>query len=372
MKSWAIIVGIDTYPPLAGQRPLQGAVADACDFADWALDPQGGAVGPERLFFWTYPWPNPLPASRLGNYLNDEPPTWFSHDGDWQSPSLTRPPKAMEITSTIEQVGRKAHITALEDGDTETRRIYVFLAGHGIRALTFDCNEQTCFLAGDFRPISSNLAAGLVPCESFRKALLDDRFNEAILFTDCCRSQTALLTLKAQPVSDYSSDQIAPWGMAFAAQDGQPAYETQTPPIRGAFSSALMHGLRTHRPGPDGALHAASLRDFVISNIKGYTTSNQVPNLLYRPDPDGPLIVTGNLIHPDGPLVDVSALKDGTKLVLNGGDNKPIPGIAPFTVRGAKLQLPPLAAGLYLIEIADGSGRHKMFVQPTRENVCVP
>ncbi|ATL98526.1 peptidase C14 caspase catalytic subunit p20 [Aeromonas sp. CA23] len=376
MKSWAIVVGINDYPQQAGQRPLRGAVADACDFADWILDPQGGNVAPERLFFWTYPWPEPPLPGRLGTYLSGELPLWFSHDDGWQPPDSTCAPKAMDITSTIEQVGRTANSTALDDGDTEIRRIYVFLAGHGIRAQTFDRNEETCFLAGDFRPLSSNLAAGLVPCESFRKALLHNRFDEAILFTDCCRSETARLTLKAQPVSDYSGDPIATWGMAFAAQDGEPAYETQTPPVRGAFSSALMHGLRTYRPGPGGELHAALLRDFVVTNIKSYTNSGQVPNLLYRPDPDGPLIVTGSQAggrnHPNGPLVDVSALANGTKLILNGGDNKPVPGMAPFTVTGPTLQLPPLAVGLYLIEIADGSGRYTMFVQPTPENVRVP
>jgi hypothetical protein len=376
MKNWAIVVGINVYPEQAGQPPLNGAVADACDFADWVLDPQGGNVPPEQLYFWTYPSPNPLPPGQLGAYLNAEQPSWYSSDDGWQPINSTRAPKAMEITSTIEQVGRTSRSTALEEGDIETRRIYVFLAGHGIRAQTFERNEETCFLAGDFRPLPSNLAAGLVPCESFRKALLYNRFDEAILFTDCCRSETARLTLKAQPVSDYGGDPIATWGMAFAAQDGEPAYETLTPPVRGAFSSALMHGLRTHRPGPGGQLHAAPLRDFVISNIRSYTNSGQVPNLLYRPDPDGPLIVTGNpaavMAHPDGPLIDVSALANGTVLILNGGDNKPVPGVAPFTVTGLTLQLPPLAVGLYLIEIADGSGRHTIFVQPSQEIVRVP
>ncbi|MGU0933424.1 caspase family protein [Pseudomonas aeruginosa] len=333
---------------------------------------------PERLFFWTYPWPAALPPGLLSNYLSGNPPEWFSHDSGWQLPEQIRPPKAMEITTTIEQVGRTAYEEAFVENDEDPRRIYVFLAGHGIRAQTFDRNEETCFLAGDFFPISSNLAAGLVPCESFRKALLNDRFNEAILFTDCCRSEIARLTLKAQPVSDYSSDLISPvatWGMAFAAQEGKPAYETLTPPVRGAFSSALMQGLRTHRPGLAGELHAAQLRDFVTTNIGNFTSSDQIPNLLYRPDPDGPLIVQGHLDggggDPNGPTLDVSALDIGTRLILNGGDNKPVPGLVPLTVTGPELQLPPLAPGLYLIAIDDGSGRHTMFVQPTRENVCV-
>ncbi|SMF70889.1 hypothetical protein SAMN02982917_3954 [Azospirillum oryzae] len=264
---------------------------------------------------------------------------------------------------------------ALEDGDTETRRVYVFLAGHGIRAKTVDRNEETCFLAGDFRPLNSSLAAGLVPCDSFRRALLSGRFDEAILFTDCCRSQTARSTLVAQQVSDYSGQPTEPCSIAFAAQDSMLAYETTNPPVRGAFSSALMRGLRTHRIGAVAALHAAPLRQYVIDNIKDFTTSGQVPNMWFQPDPDGPLIVSGfpaaAAPPPIGPLIDVSALVAGTQLILNGGDNKPLPGMAPFVVAGPTLQMPPLAPGLYLIEIADGTGRYSMFKHPSVEPVHV-
>jgi Caspase domain len=375
MKSWAIIVGINNYPPLAEQIELHGAVADACDFADWALDPAGGEVPAERLYFWTYPWPV-APNGLLQAYLAGPQTPWDSVMQDWAVPDQTRPPTATEIATTIERVGRDARNQAREDGDAEIRRVYVFLAGHGVRAKNIERNEETCFLAGDYRPISGNMARGLVPCESLRKALLNNRFDEAILFTDCCRSQTARLTLIAQPVSDYAGDPIADWGIAFAAQDGQPAYETQTAPVRGAFSSALMEGLRTHRTGPANELHAEPLRDYVLANIGTFTTSGQVPNLTFRPDPVGPLIVSGQVAGaapvPDGPLLDVSALPAGTGLVLNGGDDKPIAGVGPFLVAGLTLQLPPLPASLYLIQVTDGSGRFKMFRQPATETVCVP
>ena len=374
MKSWAIVVGINIYPPLAKQKPLHGAVADACDFADWALDPAGGNVAPDRLYFWTYPWPA-APGSRLQAYLAGAAPHWDNVDIDWVAPDQTRAPKALEITTTIESVGRTARGQALEDGDTETRRVYVFLAGHGIRAKTVDRSEETCFLAGDFRPLNTNLAGGLVPCDSFRRALLNSRFDEAILFTDCCRSQTARTALMAQPVSDYSGQPTGPCSIAFAAQDNMLAYETANPPVRGAFSSALMRGLRTHRIGAVGDLHAAPLKQYVVDNIKDFTANGQVPNVWFQPDPDGPLIVsgypTGVAPLPAGPLVDVSALGNGTQLILKGGDDKPLPGIAPFLVAGPILQMPRLAPGLYLIEIDDGSGRYAMFKHPSLEQVHV-
>jgi hypothetical protein len=374
MQAWAIVVGINVYPDQAKQNPLHGAVADACDFADWALDPGGGNVRPDRLHFWTYPWPE-NPTGRLQNYLQGQPPLWDHAEEGAALPNHTRPPKAFEITTTIEAVGRSERGRAKEDGDTETRRVYVFLAGHGIRAKTGDRTDETCYLAGDFRPLNSNLAGGLVPCDSFRRALLNGRFDEAIVFTDCCRSQTARLTLQAQQVSDYSGLPTEPFSLAFAAQDNMLAYETATQPVRGAFSSALMRGLRTHRAGAAGELHAAPLRQYVIDNIKDFTASGQVPNMSFQPDPDGPLIVAGGLdpaaLPPPGRTVDVTALTAGTQLILKGGDNQPIVGTPQLVVAGPTIELPALPPGLYLLEVADGSGRYAVFKHPSMEAVRV-
>lgn len=373
MVNWAIVVGINDYPERAQQNPLHGAVADACDFADWALDPAGGNVAPERLFFWTHPWPAP-PSDRLNDYLAGPLPNWYHDQFGSVQPEQARPPKAIEITTTIEDAGRAAYGSDFGDDDAK-RRVFVFLAGHGIRARTFDRNEETCFLAGDFAPPRGNLTPGLIPCDSFRRALLHKRFDEAIIFTDCCRSTTARSSLTAQQVSDFDGEPILPWSIAFAAQDGEPAYETVTAPIRGAFSSALMRGLRTHRPGPVGELRAVPLREFVQISIEQFTNSGQTPNLLCRPDPHGPLIVPGHAPNGGaisiGPVLDVSSLAVGTVLILKGGNLQPVPGVAPLTVAEPRLALPPLQVGLYSVEIADGSGRYKIFIQPSQGAVRV-
>lgn len=381
MKSWAIVVGINTYPPLAQQGLLQGAAADAWDFADWALDQYGGAVREDRLYFWTRPWPMAAQVRKMQNlkkYLGggppaDEaglawPPLWYSVNQGLSAPKRGRAPTALEITATMETIGRKARAKALENDDQETRRVYVFLAGHGIRALTFGRGQETCFLADDYRVLNGNLVGGLIPCESFRKALIQDRFDEAILFTDCCRSQTTRTGLIAQPVSDYDGDPIAPHSIAYAAQDNMLAHETTPPNVRGAFSSALMRGLRTHRTGANSTLHAAPLKQYVLDNIRDFTNSGQTPSMSFHPnDQDGPLIVQGPPAAGAavGRVLDVSALPAGTQLVLHGGDNKPLPGFAPFVVAGQTLQLPPLSRGLYLIQINDGTGRTTIFQEPS-------
>lgn len=376
MKSWAIVVGINTYPPLADQEPLNGAAADAWDFADWALDPNGGAVREDRLFFWTYPWPN-APQGLLKDYLDGGPPAgqvgsqwpppWYNVNHGSAPPEQTRAPTALEIATTIETAGKTARADAMENDDYETRRVYVFLAGHGIRARTVYRGEETCFLAEDYRLSSGNLVAGLVPCDSLRRALLTDRFDEAILFTDCCRATTSRTGLIAQPVSDLSETPIAPHTIAYAAQDNMLAHETLPPNARGAFSSALMQGLRTHRIGAGNILYAAPLKQYVLDNISNFTKSGQTPSMSFHPDDEfGPLIVQGPPAAGGGArrVIDVSALPAGTQLVLHGGNNAPLPGFAPLVVAGPTMQLPSLSRGLYLLRVNDGSGRLTMFQEP--------
>ena len=376
MTSWAIVVGINQYPAYSGQQPLAGAVADACDFADWALDPAGGDVAPDRLFFWTHPWPA-APAGRLQAFLAGRQAHWHNEDLDWAPPDVTRQPKASEIVKTIERTGRAAWNHAIDTGEEETRRVYVFLAGHGLRATIYGgLSEETCFVARDFRPDVGNIAPGLVPCESLRRALFNNRFDEVLMFLDCCRLETTRLAMKAQPISDDSGDPVGrPFGIAFAAQDGEPAFETVSAPIRGAFTKTLMSGLRSCRDDSD-ALLVEGLRQYVYDNIGDNTAQKQLPNFLYKPDPSGPVIVSGPSSagppqFPNGPQVHTDRLPAGSRLILQDGDNRPVPGVAPLLAQAAPIQLPPLAPGLYQLEIEADPPRHFLFKQPSPSPIHV-
>ncbi len=378
MRSFAIIVGINAYPSPTGQEPLAGAVADACDFAEWALDPAGGNVAPADLFFWTYPWAEPTPG-RLRDYLNGNPPTWDHEIFDRAPPDQTRPPVAREIVYTIERAGRESLPNPGQAADP--RRAYVFLAGHGLRAIPYGAlTEETCFLAADFRPMSSNLAAGLVACESLRWSLLNRRFDDAIFFLDCCRLKTSKLTMKAVPLADQAGDKVLPFAMAFAAQDNEPAFETTTEPIRGAFSATLMAGLRSCREGDEPALTTARLREYVITNISTHTTTGQRPNVFFRPDDDhGPVIVKGGIapapaaaaqLQP-GPLAILDALLAGTQVVLKDGQGNPVAGFPLLEAGHGPIALPPLPDGLYSLEVVDDRSRFEMFRHPGKEVVRV-
>ncbi len=374
MKSWAMVVGINEYPAEAAQTKLKGAVADACDFAEWALDSSGGNVAPERLYFWTHPWPAEA-AGELASYLaSDGRPGWWKAFASPQGPTRDRPPSALEIAATMENLGRKEYGRAKEEDDLDTRRVFVFLAGHGIRAKTVADQEETCFVAGDFGVLAGNLASGLLPCDTFRRALLNGRFDEAVVFTDCCRTKVVKTSLVAQSVSDAAGTPLSPWAMGFAANDDKAAYETTSTPVRGAFSSALMQGLRGHRIGEPGELRARHLNEFVQGRISSFTQHEQMPSVLFDPKPDGPVIATGQPTGTEqqsGPKVDVSQLPHGTKLVLHKGDDLPLPGVGPLVVSGPSLQLPPLARGLYLLIVDDGSGRQVQFRYPNLEPIRV-
>src|ERR1700754_464686 len=115
MSTCALIIGINTY-----NKPriptLFGAVADAADFADWALDPAGGNVSADRLYFWTSPAPI-APSARLHTFLANPTP--------WRGgtvPDFSRPPRADEIVRTALEMAQ-----TLPSAAPPISRIYVFL-----------------------------------------------------------------------------------------------------------------------------------------------------------------------------------------------------------------------------------------------------
>ena len=99
MNACAIVIGINDYQK-PGIPNLFGAVGDAADFADWALDPGGGNVRPEHMYFWTSPAPA-APSARLAAFLAN-PTVWTNGT----AVSLGRPPRAQEISDTALMMSR--------------------------------------------------------------------------------------------------------------------------------------------------------------------------------------------------------------------------------------------------------------------------
>jgi hypothetical protein len=259
MSSCALIVGINRYHQDTGMTELHGAVADAADFADWALDPNGGNVPPEMLFFWTCPAPA-APTQRLATYLKNPTP--------WRlgPPDFTRPPTVRDIVNTAYY----KMVEGLAKADPPVQRIYVFFAGHGLQTGSVEVvtEPQTCLVAGDFLP--GPITQGLVPCSDLRRGLLaTGRFAEVIMFLDCCRSP---VNFNQSPPSlgfpNAFQRHVVSYGVGHAAGPGERSFEVPVEaPARGIFTLTLVDGLRRHR-GAAGELTLEALDMFVRTSMK--------------------------------------------------------------------------------------------------------
>ena len=348
MKSWAIIVGINEYHPDAGQPQLNGAVADAADFADWALHDHGGGVPPERLYFWTHPAPaNPSPA--LAQYLRS-PTRWWDLSNPAGTPNFDQPPVVANVTETALRAGKKAAAAARESGDGEERRCYVFFAGHGVQTNTTGATAevQTCFVLGDFRPDTSTVM-GLIPCEDFRRALLGGGFDQVFMFLDCCRVAMTRLNMPAPTIG--SANTLFPpsplWAVGNAAQKNKIAFETVAAPIRGAFSKTLLQGLRTLRDPQSEELTLENLKIYVRENIAANAPNEQRPLFIGEPSDPPPVVLKG----PPIPLPEVVA-----PIRVNFGTVAPGTIVRLIDEKGV-LAAPPLVAGPGVAEVPAVAGR---------------
>ncbi|MGO4334796.1 caspase family protein [Labrys sp. KB_33_2] len=283
MTTWAIIVGINEYGPYSGLRPLHGAVADAADFADWLLDPQGGGVAPERLFFWTHPAPR-ASTPRIVEFMQN--PTRWPVIG----PDFTHAPTFAELINGITEINRKATAAG-------ATRLYVYFAGHGAQTQAQSISEdpQNCFITGEF--IQNVPSVGLINCDDMRRYLKSQGPEEIIIFADCCRNP---LPLKVKRPGTGFND-LAPngnhlrLGVGRAAQDECVAYEIPIDapqPERGAFTHLLTYGLREIRVNDE--LTLKTLEAYVTEGLKEIVKPKiQVPDFDEKPRPPRIVIATG-------------------------------------------------------------------------------
>lgn len=342
MVAWAFVIGINEYPVESRQAQLHGAVADAADFADWALDPAGGAVLPEHMFLWTMPAPAASPQ-RLAAFLQN-PTRW-----PFVGPDFGRAPHASEIKRAIAEIARKAVAGGAE-------RLYVFFAGHGAQTKPRDYEEdpQNCFIVGDFAPDMPSL--GLVPCDDLRRYLKGQGPAELVLFFDCCRNT---LPLKVpRPSGGFnvlgSNGLHRRLAVGRASQDETVAYEVPIGvpvPERGAFSKLLIAGLRDFRVG--GQLTMKDLQDYVTSGIGDLVKPHQqLPDFDERPLPRGLVLAVGRPLNAQPPIrVDSTGMTAGTELLLLDKDAQ----LVTTFMAGPTTHVFHLPIGGYSIELRDES-----------------
>ena len=339
MNACAFVVGIDEYPGEARMPPLKGAVADAVDFAEWALDDVGGAVAPEDMYFWS--WPPPAePPPRLAAHLV-APTAWPVGD-----PTVGTPDGAAIVQSIFEVMSQ-----------VEARgltRVFVFLAGHGMevdRQITAEPPE-TCFMAGDYRP---RFAHGLIPCDALQQALLRFGTAEVVLLLDCCR--TDINPTLERPWLGWPNE-IADrneWIAAGrAARSMQKALEIETAAgTRGAFSHLVTFALRHLRF--DDALTSQQLENYVLSRISKLVVPprQQTPEFEIRPRVPDFVLVAGAPPQPHLSIfISFSGANQGRNAYLRDAELHVVAAMEPAPAEWSSL----LPLGTYSLEFDGGVG----------------
>jgi hypothetical protein len=242
---FAVVVGINKYPGIGN---LTAAHADAKDFYDWAVRPDGGGVRSENAHFI------------LGTVTQ-------------RAGVVEAKPTTDQIYEALELCKDAAKLVPASQW--QHTRLYFFAAGHGL-ALGL---EVAALLAAN---VTRNHFGKHVSCE----CLLDffsevQLFQEVVVFADCCRPRA---TGTAKQIPPYWSDDPINNGevrllAGFAALYNQLAFEEQDKApdeLRGYFSRAILAGLNGHPSAADehsGRVTSESLAGFVRQHMKEATES---------------------------------------------------------------------------------------------------
>jgi len=230
---YAVVVGINDYgePPGA----LVGAKRDAQDFIDWLKSGDGGDLPPQNV-----------------------DPFVSLSDAGGKEPTLS------SLLVLLVKVRKLAVLPKKRIG----RRLYIFLAGHGISPPA-DLDETGLVTIEAQDQLMPNIPGK----QSADEFMLSGRFDEVLLFMDCCRVTDLLLKKGTNPFVEKSDTKAAGNGKrfyVFAAAFGKPAREIEEDKVtRGIFSRVLIEGLKggaTSDPG--GRLTTTQLRAYLERRMK--------------------------------------------------------------------------------------------------------
>jgi hypothetical protein len=247
-QDWAIVVGIQNYPQLVqqiGQGALQGPVNDARAFYKWVTSPApaGGGVAPENAKLFDQP---------CQQCVTNVPET---------CPSRVCIEHEFEIYWDIAQANANMML-----GEKIGRRLYIYLAGHGIEP-----RGGAALLAADagvgrfVRHIPGRRYA-----DWFYQAAY---FDEVLLFMDCCRDN-AWTTLPCSLVFDdkFGNSSGLKYFYAFATKWNRRSRERAFGgTTRGIFTAALLEGLEGAASDPDtNTITAGSLQEYLHQSISEF------------------------------------------------------------------------------------------------------
>jgi len=231
-EDYGLVVGINDYKN-EPYSPLFGAKRDAEDFLQWLKDPGGGNV----------PAANVDPFMKLSDAAGSEP--MLSHLLILLAALRGRAPKGKK------RIGR---------------RLYLFMSGHGVSPKG-EMDEAGLVTVDAQGPLNTFLP-GKQSADLFSLAA---RFDEVLLFMDCCRVTHVLLDPFKIPIPENPDPAAAAKVKrfyAFATGFGNTAREAEHGgAVRGIFSRILLDGLKAAPTDKNGRRTTTQLRTYLETEM---------------------------------------------------------------------------------------------------------
>jgi hypothetical protein len=317
-EDWAVIVGIQYYPGLVtqiGDDGLKGPVSDALEFRKWVTDP--GPLGGR------------VPEKNVLTFLQENIP---ASGATAELPTVEGIENAEPSLSTIQKGFNTLNIAALKNsqkmlGEKAGRRLYIYLAGHGIEpntggpALLLANASVTNFV----RHILARAYA-----EWYYHAAY---FNELILFMDCCRDNT--FSTPPMPIDrppKFANILGVKHFYAFGTKWDRRSRECSiNGKIHGIFTMTLLNGLRGAASDPFNGnnITVGSLKDYLRYGMKE-VACDQVDSMApQQPDfePDDVDFVISSGVEPTLYLVTLQAPMPalGKTIIIRSTNGKTAP-----------------------------------------------
>lgn len=227
-RDYALIFAINKYSDKDKWRTLKGAVNDAARFRKWLTGPAG------------------VPAAHI---IED-----VGESGD-------RPQLSDLMAKVMDLLDEKPQGTRIG------RRLYIFLAGHGVEALDQGRADQLLVTAES----RSNWVQGFPGNRALTHIRYEARFEEICLFMDCCRSMSPDARANWNiPTNQDASATSVRWGSALAAQVFTDVRERKVKgKMQGIFTNALMNGLEGDAKDGTGNITTESLSTYLYEKLTG-------------------------------------------------------------------------------------------------------
>lgn len=315
---YAIVVGINRYADADFLRPLEGPRNDVDKFVQWLTSPAGGHLDPDHV----------LPYRLVSDDQARQPTT-----GD-----------------VVEAV--KALLAKAPGGDVRIgRRLYIFLAGHGVGP---DLEGAGLFTveANDDAPV---YIEGRRYANLFRGRAV---FEEVVLLMDCCRDHDTELPppqFPFRPKTDAGAAARVKRFYAFATGFGKAAREKAFgAEVSGIFSHVLLAGLNGGAVDGDGRITGPGLARYMRREVgQALPPGVDQPTDIFA-DPD---LVIAEGYPPARAEVTVSSTRPHHRLVVLYGDGfKPLED-PPLRQPDGSYRLQLRIGKTYVFQLHDANGQ---------------